>query len=59
MSDQFGVRISGQYSSIVIEYDSLELAFDGKNRAKNKIAFSSSDVEVVEKCGSDWVVFSQ
>lgn len=57
MGGEFGVRIKGHYSSTVIKYDSLELAFDGKNRAKNKRAFSSSDVEVVTKCDSDWVEF--
>jgi len=46
---KWAVRIKGRYSVLVIEYQSFDDACAGAERARRKIAFINSDVEVIEK----------
>jgi len=44
----WAVRIKGKHSTLIVEYESFDAACAGAERARMKIAFAMSHIEVVE-----------
>jgi hypothetical protein len=46
---RWAVKIEGKYSALVVEYATYDEACAGAERARQKIAFSRSEIEVMER----------